>query len=45
MIDGEAVSSKIEPVQSGNFPTRGIYCLFSPKNENSRGEMEYIKAR
>jgi hypothetical protein len=45
MIDGEAVSSKIEPVKSGHFPTRGIYCLYSSKNENSRGEMEYIKAR
>ncbi len=45
MIDGEAVSSKIEPVTSGNFPIRGIYCLFSPKNENSRGEIEYIKVR
>ncbi len=44
-IDGETVSSKIEPVKSGHFPTRGIYCLFSPKTENSRGEMEYIKAR
>ncbi len=44
-IDGETVSSKIETVRSGSFPTRGIYCLFSPKNENSRGEMEYIKAR
>jgi hypothetical protein len=45
LIDGEAVSSKIETVQSGSFPTRGLYCLFSPKNENSRGEVEYIKAR
>ncbi|MBP7736104.1 MAG: SH3 domain-containing protein [Spirochaetes bacterium] len=44
-IDGEMVSTKIEPVKSGSFPTRGIYCLFSAKNENSRGEMEFIKVR
>lgn len=44
-IDGETVSSKIEPVKNGRFTTRGIYCLYSSKNENSRGEMEYLKAR
>ncbi len=44
-IDGEAVSSRIEPVKSKFFTTRGIYCLFSSKEEETRGEIEYIKAR
>ena len=44
-IDGEAVSDKIEPVKSRHFTVRGIYCLYSSKEENSRGEMEYIKVR
>jgi hypothetical protein len=45
IIDGETVSSKIEPVRSKYFTVRGLYCLFSSKEENSRGEMEYIKVR
>lgn len=45
IIDGETVSSRIEPVQSKNFVTRGIYCLYSPKEVHSKGEMEFIKAR
>lgn len=45
LIDGEEVSSRIEPVRSKSFTNRGIYCLYSPKDENSRGEMEYIKVR
>jgi uncharacterized protein YgiM (DUF1202 family) len=44
-IDGEAVSEKIEPVKSRHFTIRGLYCLYSSKEENSRGEMEYIKVR
>jgi hypothetical protein len=45
VIDGDTVSSKIEPVKSRYFTVRGLYCLFSPTEENSRGEIEYIKAR
>ena len=45
IIDGEAVSSRIEPVRSKLFTTRGIYCLYSSKEESSRGEMEYIRVR
>ncbi len=45
VIDGDTVSSKIEPTQGRYFAARGLYCLFSPTDENSRGEIEYIKAR
>ena len=45
VIDGDTVSSRIEPVQSKYFNVRGLYCLFSALDENSRGEIEYIKAR
>ncbi len=45
LIDGEEVSSRIEPMRNKSFPNRGIYCLFSSLMENSRGEMEYIKVR
>lgn len=44
-IDGEAVSDKIEPVKSRHFTVRGLYCLYSSQEENSRGEMEYIRVR
>lgn len=45
IVDGETLSSRIEPVKSKYFSLRGLYCLFSSTEENSRGEMEYIKAR
>jgi hypothetical protein len=45
IIDGETVSSRIEPVKSKHFITRGIYCLYSAKDENSKAEMEFIRAR
>jgi hypothetical protein len=44
-IDGEAVSSRIEPVKNKFFTSRGIYCLFSSKDEESKGEIEFIKVR
>ncbi len=44
-IDGETVSSRIEPVRSIHFTQRGIYCLFSSKEDGSMAEMEYIKIR
>ncbi|MBN1497219.1 MAG: SH3 domain-containing protein [Spirochaetes bacterium] len=45
IVDGDTLSSRIEPVKSRYFTLRGLYCLFSPTEENSRGEIEYIKAR
>jgi hypothetical protein len=45
IIDGETVSSRIEPVKSILFITRGIYCLYSSKEESSQAEMEYIRVR
>ncbi|HOD14305.1 MAG TPA: SH3 domain-containing protein [Spirochaetota bacterium] len=45
IIDGETVSSRIEPLKNTHFITRGIYCLYSSKDENSKGEMEFIRAR
>lgn len=44
-IDGEKVSSRIEPVRTPHFTRRGVYCLFSSKEEHSKGEIEYIKIR
>ncbi|MBN2077977.1 MAG: SH3 domain-containing protein [Spirochaetes bacterium] len=44
-IDGETVSSRIEPIRSPHFTRRGVYCLFSSKDEHSKGEIEYIKIR
>jgi hypothetical protein len=45
IIDGETVSSRIEPAKNSHFTTRGVYCLFSSKDEASQAEMEYIRAR
>jgi hypothetical protein len=45
IIDGEAISSRIEPVKSKIVTVRGIYCLVSSKDENSKGEIEFIKVR
>ncbi|OHD67015.1 MAG: hypothetical protein A2176_16210 [Spirochaetes bacterium RBG_13_51_14] len=45
IIDGEAVSSRIEPVKNAYLTSRGVYCLYSSKDEHSRAEMEYIKVR
>lgn len=44
-IDGEIVSGRIEPVKSGDFTLRGVYCLHSRAEQESFGEMEYIKIR
>ncbi|MBN2158431.1 MAG: SH3 domain-containing protein [Spirochaetes bacterium] len=44
-IDGQLVSSRIEPAHNKYFTTRGIYILHSPKEDNSRGEMEFVKVR
>jgi hypothetical protein len=45
LIDGDVLSSRITPVKIGPFAQRGVYCLYSAKDENSKGEIEYIKIR
>lgn len=45
MVDGEVILSRIPPVNDARFSARGIYCLYSPDDEASLGEMEYLKTR
>ena len=45
VIDGEVISGRIEPVASKEFQLRGIYALCSLPNEESKGEMEFIRIR
>lgn len=44
-IDGEIISSRIEPVSSSAYKMAGVYCLHSTVKEFSLAEMEYIKIR
>ncbi|MCP4136072.1 MAG: SH3 domain-containing protein [bacterium] len=44
-IDGDVTAARIAPVASTVFPARGVYCLYSPQEEASAGELDYIKIR
>ncbi|MFC1668937.1 SH3 domain-containing protein [Spirochaetota bacterium] len=44
-IDGELISGKIPPMIKKDFKLRGVYILYSSIDEESKGEMEYIKIR
>ena len=44
-IDGQIISSRIEPVSNKAFPNRGIYCLYSSDKNKVKAFIEYIKVR
>ncbi|MCU0848943.1 MAG: SH3 domain-containing protein [Spirochaetes bacterium] len=44
-IDGEMITTRIEASVIQELKQRGVYCLYSPKNEESTGEIEYIKIK
>lgn len=44
-IDGEVISSRIPSVRSKVFRLRGLYCLYSSRDEISMAEMDYIKVK
>ena len=45
MVDGEIISGRIPAVKDDAFTTRGLYALYSNQEEESKGEIEYIKAK
>ena len=45
LVDGEIISGRIPAVKDDSFTTRGLYALCSNREEESKGEIEYIKAK
>lgn len=45
IVDGEVISSRINPVRNAAYRSTGIYCLFAPAGVIGAAEMEYIKLR
>ena len=45
IVDGEIISGRIPTVKDASFNTRGLYAMYSNNDEESKGEIEYIKAR
>jgi len=44
-VDGEIISSRINPVVDARYITSGIICLSSSRESASLAEMEYVKIR
>ena len=44
IVNGEIISRRIPAIKDNAFASRGLYALYSDYAEESKGELEYIKA-